>query len=360
MRPRYRLIAWTPFKIAYDLALLLGLLMFLSTFVGIGLLAYPEITLETLLIRGLGLAALLLLHVTLSIGPLARLHPAFFPLLYNRRHLGVVTFLAALAHGIFSIFQFHASGNANPLISLLTSNPRWDSLGHFPFQLLGLGALLILFAMAATSHDFWLEKLSPPRWKLLHMLVYPAYLLVVLHVALGTLRVESSPVYPSLLVLGAVWVVGLHLAAGWCEWRRDREQTRVEQGGYVDFCGVEEVQERRARVLAIAGQPVAVFRHQGRFFAVSGICPHQNGPLGEGAVVNGYITCPWHGHQFHPQSGCAPPPYTDCVQTFPLRIREQRIWVGVRANPPGEGLSPGSDGRPDPGEVQLSERRNHE
>lgn len=35
------------------------------------------------------------------------------------------------------------------------SNPRYDSPGGFPFASLGLAALLILFVMAATSHDFW-------------------------------------------------------------------------------------------------------------------------------------------------------------------------------------------------------------
>ena len=67
----------------------------------------------------LGTAALLLLHVILCIGPLCRLDRRFLPLLYNRRHLGVTMFLLALAHGTFSIFQFHALGNLNPLVSLL-------------------------------------------------------------------------------------------------------------------------------------------------------------------------------------------------------------------------------------------------
>ena len=53
-------------------------------------------TIETQLIRALGTCALLLLHVILAIGPLARLDRRFLPLLYNRRHLGVTMFLLAL------------------------------------------------------------------------------------------------------------------------------------------------------------------------------------------------------------------------------------------------------------------------
>ena len=51
----------------------------------------------------------------------------------------------------------------------------------FPFEWLGMAALAILFAMAATSHDFWLSFLSAPIWKRLHMLVYVCYALVVMH-----------------------------------------------------------------------------------------------------------------------------------------------------------------------------------
>ena len=55
-----------------------------------------------------------------------------------------------------------------------------------------LGYLVILFVMAATSHDFWLANLTAPVWKALHMLVYVAYALLVGHVALGSLRPERS------------------------------------------------------------------------------------------------------------------------------------------------------------------------
>jgi hypothetical protein len=52
-----------------------------------------------LLIRALGTCAFLLLHLVLCIGPLARFDRRFLPLLYNRRHLGVATFLVGLFHG---------------------------------------------------------------------------------------------------------------------------------------------------------------------------------------------------------------------------------------------------------------------
>src|SRR5437763_1985900 len=80
---------------------------------------------------------LLLRHIILVIGPLCRLDRRFLPLLYNRRHLGVTMFFLALAHGAFSLAQFHALGDVNPLVSLWTSNTQFASVADFPFQALG-------------------------------------------------------------------------------------------------------------------------------------------------------------------------------------------------------------------------------
>ena len=70
---------------------------------------------------------------------------------------------------------------------------RYTTIGQIPFQPFGLAALIILFLMAATSHDFWLHNLTAPVWKTLHMGVYVAYALIVLHVIFGVLQGETSP-----------------------------------------------------------------------------------------------------------------------------------------------------------------------
>src|SRR6266536_4950958 len=215
----YQAIGWNRTKRIYDTVLAVALVLYLAVFLGIGSLVHPNATAETLVIRALGTAALLLLHVILCIGPLCRLDPRFLPLLYNRRHLGVTMFFLALAHGTFSLFQFHALGNVNPLVSLFVSNTRYVSLADFPFQALGFFALLILLLMAATSHDFWLHNLTAPVWKRLHMLVYAAYALLIGHVTLGALQSETSPLLAAVLAVGLTVVTALHLAAAAIERR---------------------------------------------------------------------------------------------------------------------------------------------
>src|SRR5258708_22999742 len=233
MSVQYGAISWNWQKKIYDVTLVSLLALYLALFVGIGAWRFPTATAETLLIRALGTAAFLLLHVVLCIGPLARLDRRFLPLLYNRRHLGVTTFLLGLAHGGFALLQFHALGNVNPLVSLFISNPRYGSVANFPFQALGFFALIILFLMAATIHDFWLRNLSAPMWKGLHMLAYLAYALLVAHVTLGALQSETSPVLASALIVGVATVVSLHLAAAFREKQIDRARHQAVGEGFV-------------------------------------------------------------------------------------------------------------------------------
>jgi nitrite reductase/ring-hydroxylating ferredoxin subunit/DMSO/TMAO reductase YedYZ heme-binding membrane subunit len=320
MSVSYQAVGWNRQKKIYDSVLAGGVAIYLAIFVALGVAVHPYATVETLLIRAMGTAALLLLHVILAIGPLCRLDRRFLPLLYNRRHLGVTMFVLALAHGMFSLVQFHAFGNTSILTSLFTSNTRFSSVADFPFQALGFFALLILFLMAATSHDFWLKNLSPAVWKRLHMMVYTAYALLVAHVALGALQSETSVWLSLVLAAGMATLVTLHLLAA-------RREAPADAPAF-DAGEFQTIPEGRARVVSMNGERIAVFRHEGRAYALSNVCAHQNGPLGEGKILDGCITCPWHGYQYRPETGAAPPPFTERVATFETQLRDGRVFVG--------------------------------
>jgi nitrite reductase/ring-hydroxylating ferredoxin subunit/DMSO/TMAO reductase YedYZ heme-binding membrane subunit len=350
MSQSYRTVGWNPDKRRYDAVAGLSIGLYLALFVGIQAALRPELTIETLLIRAFGSAALLLLHVVLSIGPLARLDRRFLPLLYNRRHLGVMTCTMALAHGIFAIVQFHGFGTLDPLVSVLVSNGRYGAavgsqfsqLAQIPFQPFGLLALIILFLMAATSHDFWLHNLTAPVWKALHMSVYVAYASLILHVIFGVLQGETAPALAWLLAIGAGSILAMHVAAATREAPVDRDRTKAADAhaGYVDVCGVDDIPERRAAITCLSGERVAIFRYDGKISALSNVCQHQNGPLGEGRIVNDCVVCPWHGYEYLPDTGASPPPFTEKVPTFNVRVADGRVLVDPRPNPPGTRVAP--------------------
>jgi sulfoxide reductase heme-binding subunit YedZ len=330
----YRAVGWNRQKRRYDAAIAAGVALALGGFVGTSALLRPDLTAETLLIRALGAVAVGLLHLILCIGPLARLDRRFLPLLYNRRHLGVSLFLVALAHGLFALLQHHGFGVVGPLVSLFSGGGS-ATPADWPFQPLGAAALFLLFALAATSHDFWLANLTPAVWKTLHCSVYLAYALVVAHVLLGTLWVERDPWLAAALGAGLATVLGLHLLAGWREARLDRPSGPRDGEGWVDVAAVGELRPGRGLVRTVGGERVALFRDGERLFALSNLCRHQNGPLGEGRLIDGCVTCPWHGYQYRLTDGCAPPPFTERLATYRVRVNRGLVEVDPQALPPG-------------------------
>ena len=338
----YRAIHWNRNKKSYDAFMVLGITVVLVVFIALQLLVHHQITIETLIIRATGFVAILLLHIVLIIGPLSRLSSLFLPLLYNRRHLGVTMFLFALTHGVFSIIQFHSLGDTNAIESVFTSNQNYLEISDFPFQILGFLALVILSLMGLSSHDFWLKQLSPRFWKSLHMSVYFAYALIFAHVALGTLQYEDHPIYWFLLVLGFVCIGTLHLFTGWRTYRTRAMNGELASEGLVKVCGVSEIETDHAKTIFIADQNIAIFKYDGKISAVNNMCRHQLGPLGEGKIIDGCITCPWHGYQYRPEDGQSPPPFTERIATYRVKIVDDTIWVDPRPNPEGTFSEPAS------------------
>lgn len=365
----YSAVQWNRQKRIYDFVLIGGVGAFLILFGVLSKLLFPFVTDEILLMKAFGTAAFILLHIILCVGPLCRLDPKFLPLLYNRRHAGVTMALLSLIHAALVVITYHAGGDTNPILSIFKGSPLTGSIAGVPFQPFGFFALVILLLMAATSHDFWLANLSAPVWKSLHMLVYFAYGLLVLHVAFGVLQAEVNPVYVAATALGLITVLGLHIAAAFKELPTDREicrssrregapaskseirnpKSEMEQGlvtpsateeDFIDACAVADIPANRARIVCLSGERVAIFKYDGKVSAVSNVCQHQNGPLGEGKILDGCITCPWHGYQYAPETGASPPPFVEKVPTFNVRVENGRVFVHPKPNPPGQRADP--------------------
>jgi nitrite reductase/ring-hydroxylating ferredoxin subunit/DMSO/TMAO reductase YedYZ heme-binding membrane subunit len=336
MSAKFAPISWTPFKKKYDLILWGFNAIYLIGFFLLNTYLHPNLNTNTIIIRGLGTLAILLLHFILWMGPASRFNNKLLPLLYNRRHLGVSMFLVAAGHGILSLLWFHGGGNTDIFTSLFTSNLHYNSLIYFPFQTLGFIALLIFAIMALTSHDIWLALFSPKFWKALHMLVYFAYALVIMHVALGLLQYETHPILVGFLYLGVFITLALHIFAA----IHEKRNLKQNQGEWIRVCGINDLKENKAITVDLGDEKAAVFLTEGKISAVHSVCKHQMGPLGEGQIINGCITCPWHGFQYRPEDGCSPPPFEEKLATYHLRFIEDQIEINTKALPEGTRIEP--------------------
>jgi len=343
MTVSYKPVIWNRTKMIYDGVLLIGIAIYVLVFLKVGPLlstALRDVDLPTQRMRAFGSLALVMLTIVLAIGPLARIDARFIPLLYNRRHFGVMTAIVAATHAYYVLGWYFSYSPTPQLTALFTSNTSFTSIAGFPFELFGVFALAILAVLAATSHDFWLSFLTPLLWKAIHMSVYVAYAAIVLHVALGALLDRRDLALGLLLVGGLALLSTLHLIAGRREVGADTAASvKAPDGPWIVVGDLSEIAEGRAIIgAAPGGERIAVFRSKGGLSAVSNVCSHQNGPIGEGKVVIGFITCPWHGYQYRPEDGCSPPPFRERIRKYRVQLRGSSVLVDPEPLPLGTQL----------------------
>ncbi|MGR3616182.1 MAG: Rieske 2Fe-2S domain-containing protein [Paracoccaceae bacterium] len=344
MSVKYIPVQWNKNKWYYDGFMLAGVVGFLTLFLYVSpeLLSHERpINPQVHNARAFGACTFMMLSVILAIGPLARLDKRFLPLLYNRRHFGVMTCAVALTHAAYIMNWYFAFSSSNKYESLLFANTSYGQVAGFPFETFGIFALFCLLILAATSHDFWLKFLTAPVWKRLHYLIYFAYVSVVAHVSLGILQDQQNHAFTVIFLVTAFTVAGLHLAAFLHERTHGDPVGAVNTEGWIEVCKADDIPEARAKIAVLPnGDRVAVFRLENKLSAVSNACSHQNGPLGEGKVIRCLITCPWHGFQYDIRSGKSPAPFTETIPTYNLTLKDGSVWVNPDANEPGTYVEP--------------------
>ena len=95
----------------------------------------------------------------------------------------------------------------------------------------------------------------------------------------------------------------------------------------------DELPEGRVKPVTCEHTTVCMTHYQGQYAALDNKCPHQGGPLGEGSIENGLLRCPWHGWDYDPLTGLAPG-YDDGVETFPIEVRDDGVYVGFEVERP--------------------------
>jgi nitrite reductase/ring-hydroxylating ferredoxin subunit len=171
--------------------------------------------------------------------------------------------------------------------------------------------------------------------------------MLVMHVMLGVIQLEKSPVLIGLTGLGMFTVIGLHVAAAWKQMKKDRAamppipnpQSPIPNP-FIYACEVADIPDNRAKMLIIKGENIALFKYDGKLSAVHNLCKHQNGPLSEGKIIDGCITCPWHGYQYRPEDGQSPPPFKEMVSTYDVMVEGSKVFVNPKPYPEGTARPP--------------------
>jgi nitrite reductase/ring-hydroxylating ferredoxin subunit len=99
--------------------------------------------------------------------------------------------------------------------------------------------------------------------------------------------------------------------------------------GWVRAASLAALPESGCSVVAIGGQAIALFRHEGSVYAVDNRCPHMGFPLSRGTVADGLLTCHWHHARFDLVSGGTLDPFADDVRSYPVRVEDDAVYIDI-------------------------------
>jgi nitrite reductase/ring-hydroxylating ferredoxin subunit len=92
---------------------------------------------------------------------------------------------------------------------------------------------------------------------------------------------------------------------------------------WISLCATDELTEGQGKCVSIDGFDLAVFCHEGNFYAMDNVCPHQGHDLSGGPIVDGCVICPWHGWQFRLTDGVMPNTLNPAVRVYKTRLYER-------------------------------------
>ncbi len=100
--------------------------------------------------------------------------------------------------------------------------------------------------------------------------------------------------------------------------------------GFTPVAKVDEVPPGRSRIYQVNGRAIALFNVHGVFYAISNLCPHEGGPLGEGRLKGYIVSCPWHDLAFDVRTGQATDGGGYCVGSYEVLVKDEQVYVGSR------------------------------
>ena len=96
---------------------------------------------------------------------------------------------------------------------------------------------------------------------------------------------------------------------------------------------LHDIPSRGARCVTIGDLTIAIFRTaDDRLFALEDKCPHKAGPLSQGMVHDGCVTCPMHGWVISLETGEATGADVGRTTSYPVRLDGDRVLLAVGMN----------------------------
>lgn len=101
---------------------------------------------------------------------------------------------------------------------------------------------------------------------------------------------------------------------------------------WIQITPVSRVPLREGREVALGNTSVALFNMGDRFLAIENRCPHKGGPLADGIVGDGSVTCPLHNQRICLETGRVTKPCDTGqrpVRTFDVKVENGIVLLAI-------------------------------
>ena len=109
-----------------------------------------------------------------------------------------------------------------------------------------------------------------------------------------------------------------------------KAQTKTMANDWIAIGSLSDIPSQGARCVKHGDNTIAVFRTaDDRVFALEDKCPHKNGPLSQGIVHGGCVTCPLHNWVISLETGMAQGADEGETRSFPVKLEGETVLLAV-------------------------------
>ena len=97
---------------------------------------------------------------------------------------------------------------------------------------------------------------------------------------------------------------------------------------WLDLGSADTLKQKPLQQVTVGRVRIALSYREGTFAAISGVCNHAAGPLGDGHIDGDFVVCPWHNYKFHFQTGEGEPGFEeDRVPSYEVKVEAGRVLL---------------------------------
>ena len=100
---------------------------------------------------------------------------------------------------------------------------------------------------------------------------------------------------------------------------------------WIEITPLKDIPVLGARIVETEDSNIAVFRgSDDQVYAVKDACPHKQGPLSQGIMHDGTVTCPLHNWKINLTNGEAQGPDSGCVNVYPIKVEDGQVFLKLQ------------------------------